>query len=127
MSTPPRRLAQPLELTAMVGRLARADAQQKVIADEGKKLDAVQDAIDARIAEVTGYRGDLEEYHNKLKAKIDGMVAGSNHPPEGLEGNDGGASPSGKQEIVDADQVSEVPADLRLVPRGTPDGDGQGR
>lgn len=83
----------PIELAGMAGRLQRADEQEKRIARVGTRYDAVQGRIDEAIEAHEEHAGALEHYENKLRAKIESMVAsngdGDDLPLSDGQGSDG--------------------------------------
>ena len=83
---PVQELGRPIELAALKARLERAQRQEKAIATIGERYDTVQNAIDEKTAQAIGHVGYLEKYDADLTKVIEGMIGGSNNPPQGANG-----------------------------------------
>lgn len=86
-------IKKPMELAGLSARLTRATVQETAIGDLGKRYDAVMDRIDELTAAHKQHVGDLEQYEDSLRRKIEGML-GSNGGDPLSDGQDG--QPSGQ-------------------------------
>jgi hypothetical protein len=94
-----RRLPMPIELAGLTSRMARAESQEKQIAELGKRYDDVQSDIDDAIDAHKDHVDNLEHFRDAWMRKVDSMLARPNggDPLEG-DARTGQPGQSGKDQ-----------------------------